>query len=241
MRCPPIPINLYSGSGCTYRSRGGAFRAAVLLPIIRVSGTYPPGRQASDHQRHHHQRRPCHPGIRALARLDSFTAGRTLDDATLAVYLAELHDAGKSPATIGLAVAAVRFRAKLTRSPSPAGPATERVLAGARRQGAVRSPGSLGAKPMQPPRSRPMVSGPSPAFAMPQSSWSRAMPCSGSPKSPPSIAPMSSGIRTVPGASPCAGRSRTRKLAAPCSTSGRPPEPDEYRPSGRTRYLHPVG
>ena len=79
----------------------------------------------------------------ALARLDSFTAGRPLDDATLAVYLAELHDAGKSPATIGLAVAAVRFRAKLTGAPSPAGPATDRVLAGARRQGAGRGRGQV--------------------------------------------------------------------------------------------------
>ena len=79
----------------------------------------------------------------ALARLDSFTAGRPLDDASLAAYVAELHDAGKSPATIGLTVAAVRFRAKLTGAPSPAGPATDRVLAGARRQGAGRGRGQV--------------------------------------------------------------------------------------------------
>ena len=135
--------------------------------------------------------------------------------------------------TIGLAIAAVRFRAKLSGAPSPAGPATERVLAGARRQGAVRSPGSLGAKRMQPPRSRPMVAGTSPAFAMRQSSPSRPMPCSASPKSPRSIAPMLNGMRPVPAGSPCAGRSPIRKARAPCTTSGRPPSRESrlgYRP-----------
>ena len=54
----------------------------------------------------------------------------------LAVYLGELFEAGRAPATAALAVAAVRFRAKLTGQPAPAGEATARVLGGYRRTAA---------------------------------------------------------------------------------------------------------
>ena len=49
----------------------------------------------------------------ALARLDSFLAGRALEDGALAAYLATLHDAGRAPAVAGQAVAAAKLRAKL--------------------------------------------------------------------------------------------------------------------------------
>ena len=79
----------------------------------------------------------------ALRRLDAWVNGRNLDDAALAVYVAELHTAGKSPASINLAVSAVRFRAKITGAPSPIGPATDRVLAGARRASQDRGRGQV--------------------------------------------------------------------------------------------------
>ena len=46
----------------------------------------------------------------ALRRLDAWLDGRRLDDADLAAYLAELHDAGRAPATAALVVAAASFR-----------------------------------------------------------------------------------------------------------------------------------
>ena len=69
----------------------------------------------------------------ALRRLDAWLDSRPLDDATLAAYLAELHDRGRAPASAAMAVAAARFRAKLAGAASPAGEATARVLAGYRR------------------------------------------------------------------------------------------------------------
>ena len=63
---------------------------------------------------------------RALERLEGWLAGRTLEDGALADYLAQLFDAGRSPAVAGQVVAAVRLRAKLAGTTSPAGPATAR-------------------------------------------------------------------------------------------------------------------
>ena len=59
----------------------------------------------------------------------------------LAVYLGAIFEAGRAPATAALAVAAVRFRAKLAGQPSPAGEATARVLGGFRRTAADRGRG----------------------------------------------------------------------------------------------------
>ena len=80
---------------------------------------------------------------RSLARLDAWieSAGDGLTDATLAAYLATLHDAGRAPASLDQIIAAVRFTARLTGTPNPAGPATARVLAGARREGRTRGRG----------------------------------------------------------------------------------------------------
>ena len=77
----------------------------------------------------------------ALRRLDAWLDGRGLDDATLAAYLAELHDQGRAPASASTAVAAACFRARLAHEPSPAGERTARVLAGYRRTAGGRGRG----------------------------------------------------------------------------------------------------
>ena len=77
----------------------------------------------------------------ALHRLDAWLDRRDLDDATFALYLAELHDAGRAPASAALAVAAAGFRARLAGQPPPGGPRTARVLAGYRRTAAERGRG----------------------------------------------------------------------------------------------------
>ena len=77
----------------------------------------------------------------ALARLDAWQGTAPLTDARLAVYLGAIFEAGRAPATAALAVAAVRFRAKLAGQPSPAGEATARVLGGYRRTAADRGRG----------------------------------------------------------------------------------------------------
>ena len=64
----------------------------------------------------------------ALRRLDAWLDGRGLEDATLAAYLAELHDLGRAPASASTAVAGACFRARLAGEPSPAGERTARVL-----------------------------------------------------------------------------------------------------------------
>ena len=65
----------------------------------------------------------------ALKRLDAALEGQDLTDTSLSVYIASLHAAGLSP------VAAVKFRCRLQGLASPVGPATDRVLAGLRREG----------------------------------------------------------------------------------------------------------
>ena len=77
----------------------------------------------------------------ALRRLDTWRGTAPVDDPLLAVYLGELFEAGRAPATAALAVAAVRFRAKLAGQPAPAEEATARVLGGYRRTAADRGRG----------------------------------------------------------------------------------------------------
>ena len=57
----------------------------------------------------------------ALGQLDAWLDGRRLDDAALAAYLAEFHDAGRAASSAAMAVAAACFRAKLSGQPHPAG------------------------------------------------------------------------------------------------------------------------
>ena len=77
----------------------------------------------------------------ALRRLDAGLDGRRLEDATLAAFLAELHDQGRAPASAATAVAAACFRARLAGEPSPGGERTARVLAGYRRTAGERGRG----------------------------------------------------------------------------------------------------
>ena len=84
----------------------------------------------------------------ALDRLQAFLqeqgqALAGLTDRQLAEYLGALHEAGASPASASLACAAVRFLAKSTGQPSPAGPLTDRVSAGIRRKGKDRGRGQV--------------------------------------------------------------------------------------------------
>ena len=79
----------------------------------------------------------------ALKRLDAALEGQDLTDASLAVYLASLHAAGLSPAVASMAVASVKFRCRLQGLASPVGPATDRVLAGLRREGKGRGRGQV--------------------------------------------------------------------------------------------------
>ena len=71
----------------------------------------------------------------ALGQLDAWLDGRRLDDAALAAYLAEFHDAGRAALSAATAVAAARFRARLAGQADPAGARTARVLAGDRGRG----------------------------------------------------------------------------------------------------------
>ena len=77
----------------------------------------------------------------ALRRLDAWLAGRPLDDAALAAYLAELHDAGRAASSAATAVAAAWFRARLAGQADPSGERTARVLAGYRRTAGARGRG----------------------------------------------------------------------------------------------------
>ena len=77
----------------------------------------------------------------AQRRLDAWLAVRRLEDATLAGYLAELHEQGRAPSSASTAVAAAHFRARLAGEPSPAGKRTARVLAGYQRTAAGRGRG----------------------------------------------------------------------------------------------------
>ena len=79
----------------------------------------------------------------AMRRLQDHLDGAPLTDASLAAYLSALFEAGCSPATASMVVAAVRFQARLTGSESPVGPRTDRVLAGYRRAARDRGTGQV--------------------------------------------------------------------------------------------------
>lgn len=77
----------------------------------------------------------------ALARLNNWLDGRPLNDATLATYLGVLFDSGRSAGSAAVTVAAIKFQARVSNQPTPIGAATERVLAGYRRQARERGRG----------------------------------------------------------------------------------------------------
>ena len=80
---------------------------------------------------------------RALHGLETWLSGRALSDALLASYLTGLHEAGKSPATIGQAVAAVKWQLKHQSRETLNLPITQATLAGIRREGKDRGRGQV--------------------------------------------------------------------------------------------------
>lgn len=81
---------------------------------------------------------------RALQVLETWLAGRTLSDVLLANYITQLHDTGKSPATIGQLVAAVKWQLKHQSNVSlQPMPITQATLAGIRRKGRDRGRGQV--------------------------------------------------------------------------------------------------
>ncbi len=80
-----------------------------------------------------------------LKRLTDFLNGQTLTDAKLSAYITDLHDAGKSPATISQVVAAVKWRAKFanTETVPLILTLTDTTLAGIRREGSGRGRGQV--------------------------------------------------------------------------------------------------
>ena len=81
-------------------------------------------------------------------QIERWLSGRSLTDGLLAEYITGLHKAGKSPATISQAVAAVRWVVKQSGLGSPShseivGEVTTRTLAGIRREGKDRGRGQV--------------------------------------------------------------------------------------------------
>ena len=80
---------------------------------------------------------------RALHGLETWLSGRTLSDALLANYITTLHETGKSPATIGQVVAAVKWQLKHQSQETISFPITLATLAGIRREGKDRGRGQV--------------------------------------------------------------------------------------------------
>ena len=80
---------------------------------------------------------------RALAKLEAWLSSRPLSDALLANYITALHKDGKSPATIGQAVAAVKWQLKHQSQEALNFPITQATLAGIRREGKDRGRGQV--------------------------------------------------------------------------------------------------
>ena len=81
---------------------------------------------------------------RALQSLTVWLCGRTLSDALLANYITALHETGKSPATIGQVVAAVKWQLKHQSQETINFPITLATLEGIRREGKDRGRGQVG-------------------------------------------------------------------------------------------------
>ena len=79
----------------------------------------------------------------ALNKFGDHLAGAPVTDEAIADYLADLHEAGKSPQTCNQVVAAIKFAAKLHGMTPPLGPVTNRVLSGIRRTGRGRGRGQV--------------------------------------------------------------------------------------------------
>ena len=80
---------------------------------------------------------------RALQSLTDWLSGQTLSDPLLANYITVLHDNGKSPATIGQILAAVKWQLKHQSQETVNFPITQATLAGIRRAGRDRGRGQV--------------------------------------------------------------------------------------------------
>ena len=78
----------------------------------------------------------------ALESFDVYLKGRLFTDGELARYITHLYDTGKSPSTITIVVAAVKWRLKKSDAPSHL-PITDTTLAGIRREGTDRGRGQV--------------------------------------------------------------------------------------------------
>jgi len=78
----------------------------------------------------------------ALEGLEQYLKGRRLTDGELAGYITHLYDTGKSPSTITIVVAAVKWRLKKSDTSSHL-PITDTTLAGIRREGKDRGRGQV--------------------------------------------------------------------------------------------------
>lgn len=78
----------------------------------------------------------------AIKKLEAWLAGCSLNDSLLANYITELHQDGKSPATISLVVAAVKWTTK-KQNMAVAFEITDRALSGIRREGKNRGRGQV--------------------------------------------------------------------------------------------------
>ena len=79
---------------------------------------------------------------RATQKLEAWLNGQILTDGLLATYITELHQQGKSPATIAQAVATIKWTASKSRI-DVVGEITQRTLAGIRREGKGRGRGQV--------------------------------------------------------------------------------------------------
>ena len=116
-------------------------KAAALAPTAAPDGALAPSppttRRLAAHSLSANTRAAY---TRAVRQFDAWRGAAPATDATLAAYLGALFEQGRAPATAALAVAAVTFRAALTKD-TIRGPLTDRVLAGFRRDGADRGRG----------------------------------------------------------------------------------------------------
>ena len=76
-------------------------------------------------------------------KLSAWLGARPLCDELLAEYLAFLHKKGLAPASVSLALAAVRCVCRLADAESPVGPMTTSVMGGVRREGRGRGRGQV--------------------------------------------------------------------------------------------------
>ena len=111
--------------------------ATISAPDVALATRPPTTRRLAAHSLSANTRAAY---TRAVRQFDAWRGAAPITDATLAAYLGELFEQGRAPATAALAVAAVTFRAALTKD-TVRGPLTDRVLAGFRRDGADRGRG----------------------------------------------------------------------------------------------------